>query len=134
MFSVCGGDKEEVTDTSVNETAIEQTVDTIEKTVLTGQNGHIASSEDISRLMEENELPVISISENMSFDDVMLAGQNAGEYYGSAAKGFFGFGVEFNRKINDDRLRIRRGAFRPVCTNRIMILGDGYENYIHFGK
>lgn len=116
VLSGCGGDNGEVTDTSVNETAVEQTVivtetfeavttevDLPDETVFTGQT---ASSEDILRLTEENELPEISISEDMSFDDIMLAGQNAGEYYGRAAKEFFGFGAELNWKISDEWVEI----------------------------
>lgn len=116
VLSGCGGDNGEVTDTSVNETAVEQTVIVTEpfeavttetgltdETVFTGQT---ASSEDISRLTEENELPEISISEDMSFDDIMLAGQNAGEYYKVAAQEFFGFGIERDWKINDDWVQL----------------------------
>lgn len=128
MLSGCGGDNGEVTDTSVNETAVEQTVivtetfeavtteaDLPEETIFTAQT---ASSEDISRLTEENELPEISISEDMSFDDIMLAGQNAGEYYGRAAKDFFGFGAELNWKISDEWVEINGiGGIAPYLVN-----------------
>lgn len=128
MLSGCGGDNGEVTDTSVNETAFEQTVivtetfeavttevDMPDETVFTGQT---ASSEDISQLMEENELPEISISEDMSFDDIMLAGQNAGEYYRRAAKEFFGFGAELNWKISDEWVEINGiGGIAPYLVN-----------------
>ncbi len=116
VLSGCGGDNGEVTDTSVNETAVEQTVvvtETFEavttETGLPDENGftgQTASSEDISRLTEENELPEISISEEMSFDDIMLAGENAGEYYKVAAQEFFGFGIERDWKINDDWVQL----------------------------
>ena len=108
VLSACGSDDGEVTDTVFNEPLPEETVIVTEapseayvqeesvQTVLT------ASSEEISRLIEENELPVISISEDMSFDDIMLAGQNAGEYYGRAAQEFFGFGIEQKWKMNDE--------------------------------
>lgn len=128
VLSGCGGDNGEVTDTSVNETAPEQTVivtETFEAVTTevdlpeeTGFTGQTASSEDISRLMEENELPEISISEDMSFDDIMLAGQNAGEYYGRAAKEFFGFGAELNWKISDERVEINGiGGIAPYLVN-----------------
>jgi len=128
VLSGCGGDGGEVTDTFVNETAAEQTVivtetleavttetDMPDETVFTGQT---ASSEDISRLIEENELPEISISEDMSFDDIMLAGQNAGEYYRRAAKEFFGFGAELNWKISDEWVEINGiGGIAPYLVN-----------------
>lgn len=128
VLSGCGGDNGEVTDTSVNETAVEQTVivtETLEavttETGLPDENGltgQTASSEDISRLTEENELPEISISEDMSFDDIMLAGQNAGEYYRRAAKEFFGFGAELNWKISDEWVEINGiGGIAPYLVN-----------------
>lgn len=128
VLSGCGGDNGEVTDTSVNETAVEQTVivtETFEavttETGLPDENGltgQTASSEDISRLTEENELPEISISEDMSFDDIMLAGQNAGEYYRRAAKEFFGFGAELNWKISDEWVEINGiGGIAPYLVN-----------------
>lgn len=128
VLSGCGGDNGEVTDTSVNETAVEQTVivtETLEAVTTeanlpdeTGFTGQTASSEDISRLTEENELPEISISEDMSFDDIMLAGQNAGEYYRRAAKEFFGFGAELNWKISDEWVEINGiGGIAPYLVN-----------------
>lgn len=113
VLSACGSDNEEVTDTVVNETLPVETVivtelsetlpyesDAADKADVT------ASSEDISRIITENEMPVISISEDMSFDDIMLAGENAGEYYKVAAQEFFGFGIERDWKINDDRVQL----------------------------
>lgn len=128
VLSGCGGDNGEVTDTSVNETAVEQTVivtETFEAVTTeadlpdeTGLTGQTASFEDISRLTEENELPEISISEDMSFDDIMLAGQNAGEYYRRAAKEFFGFGAELNWKISDEWVEINGiGGIAPYLVN-----------------
>ena len=137
VLSGCGGDNGEVTDTSVNETAPEQPVivtETFEAVTSetglpdeTGFTGQTASYEDISRLTEENELPEISISEDMSFDDIMLAWQNAGEYYGRAAKEFFGFGAELNWKISDEWVEINGiGGIAPYLVN------SGYRKALGF--
>lgn len=105
LLSSCGTGNEEVTDTSVPETDMSETgiqteivTTELSEIVISEEPVQTASSEDVMRLIDESERPEIIITDNSGFEEIMLAGKMAGEYYGRAAEEFFGFGIEYDWK------------------------------------
>lgn len=110
LLSACGTGNEEVTDTSIPETFYSGTVMQTElrETVISEEKPvQTASSEDVQWLIDSAELPEIIIDENSSAEDILLAGERAGVYFGRAAEEFFGYGIEYSWKIdNQDRITL----------------------------
>ncbi len=60
----------------------------------------LASEEDLQSIIDSVEFPQVTITENSSRDEIMLAGKNSGIYYRDAVKKYFGYGTDLNWKLD----------------------------------
>lgn len=61
-----------------------------------------ASPDDVCRLIDEAEIPEINITEYSTPEEIMLAGKEAGMYYGKTTEKYFGYGGYYNWKFDFD--------------------------------
>ncbi|MCH5193520.1 MAG: hypothetical protein J1F11_06130 [Oscillospiraceae bacterium] len=68
-----------------------------------------ASREEAMSIIDEIGYPAISMSENSSPEEIMLAGKRAGKFFSEAAEIYFGYGVEYKWKVDHTDERSRSG-------------------------
>lgn len=110
MLSACEGteDVEKITTAEETDRLAETVIVTAEVSTVTAVTEEVpvntASPEEVRRLIDEVRFPEITIAEDSTPAEIMLAGNKAGAYYGRAAAKYFGYGVDINWKYEDTDL------------------------------
>lgn len=60
----------------------------------------LASEKDLQSIIDSVEFSQVTITENSSPDEILLAGKLAGKYYRDAVKKYFGYGTDLNWKLD----------------------------------
>ncbi|MCH5349355.1 MAG: hypothetical protein J1E40_08540 [Oscillospiraceae bacterium] len=85
-----------------------------------------ASREELQIFKDSFEYPAISMGENSSPEEIMLAGKRAGKFFSREAEKYFGYGVEYKWKVDgtDERSTSGHGVCLGPYTDK--------ENGIYF--
>lgn len=70
-----------------------------EYTAVTTENS-LASEKDLQSIIDSVEFPQVTITENSSPNEILLAGKTLGIYYRDAVKKYFGYGTDLNWKLD----------------------------------